>query len=183
MSTSLINLPRLCRLIRYGIAVLLIATLVAHFWVWFSLGDVHFGVLTFFIHSGDLDAKALSAMSTAERALTILISLPALFFLMLALFRLFKLMRYFENREFFIMPSIRLLKGFCGAIFLYVLFSMVEPVLRILVFTLVSSVQEQALVLHLTDSFDELLLCGMFYVVARIMEEGRRIAEENSEFI
>jgi len=75
------------------------------------------------------------------------------------------------------------LKGFCGAIFLYVLFSMVEPVLRILVFTLVSSVQEQSLVLHLTDSFDELLLCGMFYVVARIMEEGRRIAEENSEFI
>ena len=92
-------------------------------------------------------------------------------------------MRYFENREFFVMPSILLLKGFCGAIFLYVLCSMFEPVVRLLVFTLVSKVQEHELVLHLTDSFDELLLCGMFYVIARIMEEGRRLAEENSEFV
>jgi hypothetical protein len=183
MPTPFLNLPVLCRAIRYGIVVLLVATLLAHFWVWFSLGDVHFGMLTFFIHSGDLDAKALTAMPTVERVLTIIISLPALLFLMLALFKLQKLMRYFEGREFFVMPSIQLLKGFCGAIFLYVLCSMVEPVVRLLVFNLINSAQEHELVLHLTDSFDELLLCGMFYVIARIMEEGRRLAEENSEFI
>ena len=81
------------------------------------------------------------------------------------------------------MPSIRLLKGFCGAIFLYILCSMIEPLLRVFVFSLMGTAHESAVVLHLTDSFDELLLCGMFYVIARIMEEGRRLAEENSGFI
>ncbi|PRC94547.1 hypothetical protein [Solimicrobium silvestre] len=183
MSRQILTLPVLCRVLRYGVGTLLIATLIAHFWVWLSLGDVKLGTFTFLIHSGDLDAKELSEMPILIRVLTILVSLPALFFLTVALIRLLRLMHFFEKKEIFVMPSILLLKGFSGAIFLYILCSMVEPVVRMLVFTLVGSTQGQELVLHLTDSFDELLLCGMFYVIVRIMEEGRRLAEENSEFI
>ena len=28
-----------------------------------------------------------------------------------------------------------------------------------------------------------LLMCGLFFVVAKMMEEGRRLAEENREFV
>jgi hypothetical protein len=183
MPSSFLNFRALCRLIRYGVVVLVVATLVAHLWVWFALGNVQIGALTFFIHSGDLDAKSLAVMTLLERSLTIFISLPALFFLMIAFFKLVKLMRNFERRDFFIMSSILLLKGFCGAIFLHILCSMIEPVARMLAFSLINSAHQPELVLRLTDSFDELLLCGVFYVIARMMEEGRRIAEENSEFI
>ena len=183
MSKQLFTLSALCRVIRYGVCAILFTTLAAHLWIWLNLNDVKLGVFTFLIHIGDLDAKALSELATSERLATILISIPALVFLSVALIRLIRLMRHFEKKDYFIMPVILLLKGFCGAMFIYVLYSMFEPVIRYFVFDLLKLESNQTLVLHLTDSFDELLLCGLFYVIARIMEEGRRLAEENSEFI
>ena len=183
MSSPIFTLSALCRVIRYGVCAILLTTLAAHLWIWLNLEDVKLGVFTFIIHIGDLDTKALSELAPSERLATILISVPALIFLSFALIRLIKLMRYFERKEYFIMPSILLLRGFCGAMFIYVLYSMFEPIIRYFVFDLLKLQSNQLLVLHLTDSFDELLLCGLFYVIARIMEEGRRLAEENSEFI
>jgi hypothetical protein len=59
----------------------------------------------------------------------------------------------------------------------------VEPVERILVINLVVAAQEHAFVLHQTDSSNALSFCDKLNVVARIMKEGRHIAEENSEII
>jgi len=176
---------RLCRLIRlggfmfmFGVVALYVVT-----WCWpvsVSGGD-H---LMLKVHLAGLAAGALADLSVSDRLLVASISLPYLAALAWAFYRLDCLLRGFERGEFFESPTVGHLRAFSGYLLLAKVLSLLAMHARVGVLT--QLVGRQNLQSHINLSSDDmavLLMCALFFLIARMMEEGRRLAEENRGFI
>lgn len=138
------------------------------------------------LHLQDFTIEQLRNMSLLQRLTGLLCAMPALLALGRAVHALHWVLLSFERGEFFSTELTHRYRQFTACLFIGTLLTIVEPILRSLLF----SFFHHGEALKLTIDFDfsaadlwNLLLCAIFYLTTPALLEGRRLAEENREFI
>jgi hypothetical protein len=132
-------------------------------------------------HGMEFGAKL--ALTPAQRTLGAAVSLPATLVLVYGLSRLDRLLLNFRRRDLFTAPSISHLRAFAGATLLSTLLSIVELPVRTLALRLAGGATQHFAVGVNSEQLMLILVCGMFYLITRLMHEGRRLREENEGFV
>jgi len=177
-------LVRLCRLIRFGSAAFIAGVLALYLATWLLPQEALSGhPFAFRVHLAGLPANALGNMDVGARLLMSLISVPYLAALVWAFWRLNQMLVRFERGEFFDRVTVGHLRAFSGFLLLAKVLSLAALHLRVLVATRWLGVQGAGVVNLSSDDMSVLLMCALFFLIARAMEEARRLAEENQEFV
>ncbi|MEQ1517134.1 MAG: DUF2975 domain-containing protein, partial [Usitatibacteraceae bacterium] len=178
-------IQRLCRLIRFGSIGFIGGVLAIYVltWCWPDMGrNTH--PFMFFTRIAGLPLNAMATLPVADRLLLAAISLPYLAALVWAFYRLGKMLRGFERAEFFERATVGHLRAFAGFLLLAKALSLAAMHLRVLVLVHMRGDMKYSMAVNLSsDDMAVLLMCALFFLIARMMEEGRRLAEENREFI
>lgn len=131
-----------------------------------------------------LTMEAAHALPVAQRWSGALVALPVLALLVYAAWRLDGLLRAFQARDLFSAAAIGHVRAFAGSAFGAVLLAIAEQPLRGLLWRhalgdggadVSVGVSSQALLM--------MVACGLFYVFGGVLQEGRRLAEENEGFV
>ena len=175
----------LCRAIRLGGAVFVIGVLGMYLFSWFMPPlPEHAHVVLVKMHLAGLSAGALQNMPTPDRLMIAAISLPYLAALVFAFWRLDCMLRGFERGEFFERETVGHLRAFSGFLLLAKLLSLAAMHARVAAMIHVLGHDKMRFVMNLSsDDMAVLLMCALFFLIARMMEEGRRLAEENRGFV
>ena len=136
------------------------------------------------IHLAGVSSSTLAALHTEQRLILASASLPYLLFLVLAFYRLDRLLAAFALGEYFERRTVGHLRAFSGFLLLAKLLALAAMHLRGAMVAHMTDGAQRMTSLNLSnDDMAVLLMCGLFFVVAKMMEEGRRLAEENREFV
>lgn len=179
------SIRRLCQLIRIGGAIFVLGVLTIYLltWFWPAVNQLHHPVMPKF-HLAGLGILTLGGLPFGERLLLSAISVPYLAVLAWAFFRLDKMLRGFLRGEFFERETVGHLRAFAGLLLLAKLLSLAAMHARVAVFAHVLGHHDGRAVVNLSsDDMAVLLMCALFFLIARMMEEGRRLAEENKGFV
>jgi len=126
----------------------------------------------------------MNELSVSQKIMGVLIGLPGLVALTFGFFRLGQTLSRFQQGQIFAIDTIARLRASVGAILLaIVLFTLEKPV-RDVAFNMLGNGQSYPISIDVNSS--ELLLilvCSLFYMIAGVMHEGRRLSEENEGFI
>ena len=180
-STSQIRL--LCRLIRYGAVAFIVLRVALHVALWAMPELEPLGLSMPFSVPG-LDWDQLHSLSGGTRFIAALIAVPYLAMLAYAVLCLLAMLRAFERAAFFDITTVQRLRGFAGA--LLIARVLVVPTIyarSYVVARLSGEADAHGILTFVPDDLAVLLICGVFYLIARIMEEGRRLADENRGFV
>lgn len=131
-----------------------------------------------------LTMEAAHALPSAQRWTGALASLPTLVLLVYASWRLDGLLRAFQARDLFAVAAIGHVRAFAGAALGALLLAILEQPLRGLLWRHVLG--DHGAALQVGVSSEALLMmvaCGLFYLFGGVLQEGRRLAEENEGFI
>lgn len=136
------------------------------------------------IHLAGVSSTTLAALTTEQRLTLASASLPYLLFLVLAFYRLDRLLAAFARGEYFECKTVGHLRAFSGFLLLAKLLALAAMHLRSGMVAHMTNATTHTTSLNLSnDDLAVLLMCGLFFVLAKMMEEGRRLAEENREFV
>lgn len=130
-----------------------------------------------------LSAEAMRALPAGQRLAGVVLSAPLLLGLGYGFWRLERMLANFERAAYFDPASIAHLRAFAGATLGVTLYAIAEPPLRALVFRFGFGVQAKLSIGVSSEQLMLILVCGLFYLVTRMMQEGRRLAEENEGFV
>ena len=178
-------IKRLCRWIRLGSIVFITGVIVIYVvtWSWPGMPG-HGNYVMLKLHLAGLPASAMASLPFAERILVASISLPYLAALLWAFYRLGQMLRGFERGEFFERATVGHLRAFAGFLLLAKALSLAAMHLRVGALVHLLGYEHMRVMVNLSsDDMAVLLMCALFFLIARMMEEGRRISEENREFI
>lgn len=118
------------------------------------------------------------------RLVAMLVSLPSLAALGYGLWRLNAMLGNIARQAIFAAATIGHLRVFAGATLASVMLSILEPPLRTLLFRLIFDDHSRKLGIGVNSEHVMLILvCGLFYLITRLMQEARRVAEENEGFV
>ncbi len=175
---------RLCRFIRIGGIVFVTGVVAIYLISWCLPSPVSGHHFMLKLHLAGLPANALADLSLGDRLLIGSISLPYLAALIWAFYRLDRMLRGFERGEFFDRETVGHLRAFSGFLLLAKLLSLLAMHARVGALVHVLGHQHVRVLVNLSsDDMAVLLMCALFFLIARMMEEGRRLAEENRGFI
>lgn len=141
------------------------------------------GALAVQITANGMDAATKLGMTPAQRAVGALVAFPSLMVLTYGLWRLDCLLLNFGRRELFTVQSIGHLRLFAGATLLATVLSVVELPTRAAALCAIEGGPCEITMKFNSEQMMLMLLCGLFYLITRLMQEGRRLAEENESFI
>ena len=178
-------IKRLCRWIRLGSFLFVTGVLMVYVvtWCWPGMPG-HGKHVMLMLHVAGLPASAMANLSVTERLLIASISLPYLAALVWAFYRLGQMLRGFERGEFFEQATVGHLRAFAGFLLLAKALSLAAMHLRVGALVHLLGHEHMRVMVNLSsDDMAVLLMCALFFLIARMMEEGRRINEENREFI
>lgn len=133
---------------------------------------------------GGLTMEAAQALPAAQRWTGALAALPALFLLVYASWRLDRLLRAFQARDLFSVAAIGHVRAFAASALGALLLAIAEQLLRGLLWR--HALGDAGAVLQMGVSSESLLMmvaCGLFYLFGGVLQEGRRLAEENEGFV
>lgn len=123
------------------------------------------------------------ALSPAARLLGAALALPTTLVLVYGLWRLDRLLLNFHRSDLFSAQSIGHLRAFAGATLLSTMLSIAEAPVRTLALRLAGEGGRHFAVGVNSEQLMLILVCGMFYLITRLMQEGRRLREENEGFV
>lgn len=132
----------------------------------------------------DMTVAQMRALSWAQRLAGAALGLPPLLALCYGMWRLAQAVANVERRALFDIATIGHLRAFAGATLAATLLAIVEVPLRTLVMHF--GFHLPGVKLSIGVSSDQVLLilvCALFYLVTRMLHEGRRLAEENEGFV
>jgi hypothetical protein len=132
----------------------------------------------------EMRVEDVRALTLGQRLLAASLGLPALLALCYGMWRLARALGNVERSALFDVDTIGHLRVFAGATLASTLLGIVELPLRTLL--LHFGFARPGVKLSIGVSSDQVLLilvCALFYLVIRIMHEGRRLAEENEGFV
>lgn len=178
------HLYRLCQAIRWMLLVFLGIQVCFFVLAWMVPMPMHIGPLAMQLAPEGLSIDAVRQLSTPQTMLGIVLGLPGLALLAHGVRHLGQTMRQFQQGAIFAATTIGHLRSFAGATLCSAVAFNLEPALRATIFNLMSSGRQHQIVAAFTSN--ELLLilvCSLFYLIAGVMHEGRRLAEENEGFI
>lgn len=136
------------------------------------------------IHLAGVSSTTLAALTMEQRLTLASASLPYLLFLVLAFYRLDRLLAAFARGEYFDTKTVGHLRAFSGFLLLAKLLALAAMHGRSAMVSHMTNATVHTTSLNLSnDDLAVLLMCGLFFVLAKMMEEGRRLAEENREFV
>lgn len=151
---------------------------------WLFPDTLRFGGVFVSFYPRGMQAGAVADLAPAMRWVGILIALPALLVLGYALFRLDRMLDACAKGRMFALATVAHMKTFVGCVLASLALTIVEPALRNLAWR--SGFDSAPQPFNLAVSGEELtllLVCALFFVVASMMHEARRIAEENEGFV
>ena len=177
------SLARLCRWIRYGAVFFVTAVIAIYLVAWISpdITNHRHPVL----HLAGLPANVLASFTFEQRALIAAVSLPYLAVLVWAFYRLVRMLHAFERGAFFEPQAVSDLRAFSGLLLASKLLSLAAMHARVgLAMYLAGPQKVRVGMINLSsDDLAIVLLCALFFAIAAMMEEGRKLAEENREFV
>ena len=170
-----------CRVIRLLLSVCVVLQVGFFALAW---GDLLPHDLFMQLSAPGMSFEAMHALSAGQRVGGALLGLPALATLCYAMWRLASALRNVERRAVFDLDTIGHLRAFAGATLAATMLAIVEVPLRALLFRFVLGQGGNKMSIGISaDQVMLILLCALFYLVIRIMHEGRRLAEENQGFV
>jgi hypothetical protein len=173
-----------CRLIRLLLIVFLAIQVVFFVLSWVVPVALNHG--SFFMQVGPegLAMNAVRAMPDSQRWIGLGLALPALLMLCRGVWHLDRMLAAFQRNAMFAIGTIAHLRGFAGATFLSMALSILEVPLRAIVYRFVLGVPDVRIGAGVTSAeLFVILVCGLFYLIAGMMHEGRRLEQENEEFV
>jgi len=141
------------------------------------------GAVAVEITANGMNTAAKLAMTPGQRAVGAAIALPALLVLAYGLWRLDRLLLNFRRQQLFTARSIGHLRMFAGATLLATALAIVELPARMLALWLMRGGERRLSVGLSSEQLMLMLVCALFYLITRLMHEGRRLAEENEGFV
>ncbi len=170
-----------CRIIRLLLLVCVFLQIAFFTLAW---GDVLPHALFMQLSAPGMSVQAMHGLSPGQRAGGALLGLPVLLVLCYAMWRLACALRNVERRAVFDLGTIAHLRVFAGATLAATMLAIVEVPLRALLFRFAFGQQGNKMSIGVSaDQLMLILVCALFYLVIRIMHEGRRLAEENESFV
>jgi hypothetical protein len=172
------------RLVRFLSALLALLQLAYFLLSWVFPEPVQVGFVTMRFSPRGMDANTVASLAPSLRWAGIGCALPALLLLGYALLRLDGMLRACAGGRMFALRTVGHMKAFAAALLGTLLLTVLEPALRAFVWRhgLGAGVQG----VQVGVSSEELMLvliCALFFVVASMMHEARRIAEDNEGFV
>lgn len=184
-TSDLGQLVRLCHVVRWLLIIFLFIQIGLFIMSWIMPAPMQFGLVKV-----DLDATAQSpgtihTLDVGQRVVGFLVGLPGLILLTFGARRLGKALKEFQNRNFFSSQAIGHLRAFAGsALVSAVLFNLEEPLRAIAIRLFASRGEKVQITFEVTgNELLLLLVCGLFYLIVGLMQEGRRLSEENEGFV
>lgn len=130
-----------------------------------------------------LTAEAVAGLAPAPLAAAMLASAPVLLLTAYAAWRLDALLRALRRGAIFAAATIGHLRAFAGAALGAMVCSVLETLLRGLAWRHLFGMEGGLNVGVSSEELLAMLVCLLFFLIAGLMHEGRRLAEENEGFI
>lgn len=176
---------RLCLLVRVVGALLLASVLALYLGTWafpdLDLWNQHWALLA---RVAGLPPTAGSGLPAGERFALGAVTLPYLACLVWAFCHLELLLRGFGRGEFFEKATVRHLRAFAGLLLLAKALSLVAGHARVAMYTAWTAPSHMRIAINASsDELALILLCALIFLIAHMMDEGHRLAEENRSFL
>jgi hypothetical protein len=184
MTNNRVDIALHCRVIQLLLLAFLLVQVVFFVLSWLLPVSLKGANVVMQVAGQGLAQGAVAAMPQAQRLVGLALALPALLMMFRAAWHLDRMLRAFRGRAMFAVDTIARMRAFAGASFLSMALSIVEVPLRALVYRYVLAVPDVRITAGVTSSeLFVILVCGLFYLIAGMMQEGRRLEQENEEFI
>jgi hypothetical protein len=151
---------------------------------WVAPESTQFGPVAVSFYPRGLEAGAVAGLAPGLRWAGIVCALPALLLLGYALLRLDRMLKACAKGQMFALCTVGHMKAFAASLLGALTLTVIEPALRAIVWRQGFGGPVRAV--NLGVSSEELMLvliCALFFVVASMMHEARRIAEDNEGFV
>lgn len=178
------QLCRLCQAIRWMLLTFLCVQVGFFVLAWMIPMPLHIGPLVMQLGPEGLSSDAVRQLSMPQKLLGIVLGLPGLMLLTYGVRRLGQTLQQFQQGAIFAASTIGHLRSFAGATFCSAIVFNLEVPLRAAVLNLMAGSEHYRVAIAVSSN--ELLLilvCSLFYLIAGVMHEGRRLEEENEGFI
>jgi len=172
------------RIVRLLSAVLGLLQLAYFLLAWIAPEPLQLGQVAMSFYPRGMGGSTVAGLSPGLRWTGALCALPALLLLAYALLRLDRMLRACASGRMFALPTVGHMKAFAASLLGALVLTVIEPALRVAVWRLGFGGPPRAV--NVGVSSEELMLvliCALFFVVASMMHEARRIAEDNAGFI
>ena len=170
--------------IRWLLGVFLLIQLGYFCLAWLYSGPLAIGPWTMRVQPADLSMAAVQALPKLQRWLAASLASISLGCLFYAALRLHRMLQCAAQGTFFSGQSIAHWRAFAGAMLCSVLASILQLPLREVLFRLFWGSGPYPLKLSISSQDVQLVVvCGVLYLVASMMQEGQRLANENAGFI
>ena len=172
------------RIVRLLSAVLGLLQLAYFLLAWIAPEPLQFGPVTMRFYPRGIGGGTVAGLAPGLRWTGILCALPALLLLGYALLRLDRMLRACADGQMFALRTVGHMKAFAASLLGALVLTVIEPALRVVVWR--HGFGGPVRPVNVGVSSEELtlvLICALFFVVASMMHEARRIAEDNEGFI
>lgn len=172
------------RVVRVLSAVIALFQLAYFLLSWVATDATQVGPVTMAFYPRGLEAGAVAGLTPAMRWAGTLCALPALLSLGYALVRLDRMLQACAGGHMFALPTVAHMKAFAASLLAALTLTVIEPALRGAVWHF--GFHGAAGRIKVGVSSEELMLvliCTLFFVVASMLHEARRIAEDNEGFV
>ncbi|MET0266272.1 MAG: hypothetical protein ABW202_11705 [Duganella sp.] len=178
------NIRRLCMIMQISLQLFLIVQVLFFLLCWIQPAPLNApGNLMQLLPDG-MTAAEMQSLTPTQRLLGAAIGMLPLGVMIYGLVRLRQTLNSFRTGAIFAVTTIGRMRSFAGALFFSVGLSLLEKPLRVIMLNETLHRSNYKIVFDINSyQFLLLLVCGMFYLIAAIMHEGRRLGEENESFI
>lgn len=151
---------------------------------WYAPVPIRLGTVAMSFYPRGMDAGAVAGLAPALHWSGAACSLPALLMLGYALVRLDRMLAACSRGRLFALDTVGHMKAFTGGILAALVWAIVEPAVRAGVWRFALDAPRQAFDVGVSsEELTLVLVCALFFVVASMMHEARRIAEDNEGFV
>lgn len=172
------------RLVRLLSAVLGLLQLAYFLLAWVAPDGLQVGPVAMHFYPRGMADGSVAGLTPGLRWSGALCALPALLLLGYALLRLDRMLQACADGRMFALDTVGHMKAFAASLLGVLVLTVIEPALRVGVWRLGFGGPPRAV--NVGVSSEELMLvliCALFFVVASMMHEARRIAEDNAGFV
>lgn len=151
---------------------------------WIAPEPTQLGSVAVSFYPRGMGSNTVAALAPGLRWAGILCALPALLLLGYALLRLDRMLQACASGQMFALRTVGHMKAFAACLLGSLVLTVIEPALRAFVWR--HGFGGPLRRVNVGVSSEELtlvLICALFFVVASMMHEARRIAEDNEGFV
>ncbi|HEY7977338.1 MAG TPA: DUF2975 domain-containing protein [Rhizomicrobium sp.] len=136
------------------------------------------------VHFNHIDIATVAAAPLGDRLLALIFALIPALIVTWGLLSLARLFRAFTQGEIFSLPALRALSSVTAALFWNVVATFVMQAPLTYLISMHNPPGHRFMSIGFgSDDVDMLFLAGVTFVIARVMAEARRVAEENAGFV